>query len=648
MPRPAGPSSRAARPSRGGTRRAHAVVALALGPVVACLAALGVTGPSTTGEGPGTADPSSAGPVRLDSVAPSRQRVYAYITLRGEGFGPYTPGTSEVVFETDEISITGGTPYVWRDDVIRIRVPAGDRIGDLVQPIPRTPLRVSVVAVDGTSGPQPFDVIAVTTSALSFVERTEIVSDRDVSKFLGAPVLNLARTKDAEVGDVNGDGYPDLVDNNSNNETNRTHCVLRINEGGGSFSAIDLEPINPGDEGVFATTIPPGGDYMRNATTYDADLADLDNDGLPDYIQTAARGADPDRLRILMNNHEGVPGRFLEDTAAWLGSQALDGCPDDLAHADVDNDGWVDVAVCLRTAHGDCGGDTSTVLIFLNEQGQSFADPITLSAPSGISSHDVFFLDANDDGYKDVFMVNETGSISQLFLHDGKPEPGFVLHRSFGFAAHSGDAADFNGDGLDDFALASLRTATVFLNDPDEPGAFTPSPLPDVPTGLYDLEPGDINLDGAIDVVGAAITNDGDDTVRIWINDGEGNFTNVTDPGAGVLLPGVGDYQRLSADLLDVDLDGDLDLYIVGADGQDVGDGNGFGRVPNQFYESTLRCRADVDGNDVVDFADLLPILSNWGPYEPCPPFIPADVDESCAIDFGDLLGVLSDWGPCP
>jgi hypothetical protein len=56
-------------------------------------------------------------------------------------------------------------------------------------------------------------------------------------------------------------------------------------------------------------------------------------------------------------------------------------------------------------------------------------------------------------------------------------------------------------------------------------------------------------------------------------------------------------------------------------------------------------CPSDIDGSGVVGFADLLAILSAWGP---CAPGCPEDLDGSGVVGFGDLLLVLSAWGPCP
>lgn len=538
--------------------------------------------------------------VKLDSVSPITQRVHELITLRGAGFGA-SQGTSEILFVSGGTTVTAGKAYVWRDNLIKIRVPVGDRIGAVNVSVPKTPLLVSVKIAGGEkSNTKPFQVITETGSPLSFRQLTQITANADVSTILGSPNYNIARTKDAEIGDANGDGFPDILDNNSNNIRNDTHNILRLNDEGRRFRTVRLEPRQPGDPGVFATAVPPGGDYIENGVTYDSDFVDIDLDGLPDIIQTASdRASMPPvhRLRILMNNAGGVPGRFTEDSAARLPAvtRKLDACPDDADHGDVNNDGNIDFLVSLRTIVGNCKAITATskTSVFLNSGAGAFIGPVDISAPPNVSTHDAFFIDANADGFEDIILVNESvGAQAQLYLNDGNPAiPGFVLSQSFGIRSAAGDPADFNGDGFLDFVLAR-SDAVVFLNDPDNPGNFTPSTLPDsvLPSGVYyDIDMGDVDLDGDVDIVAAVITRSADDTIRIWLNNGNGTFVNATSPGAGAALPGIGGYERLSADLIDFDLDGDLDLYIAGADTQDVGPSspsNAFGRVPNQFFEN--------------------------------------------------------------
>jgi len=141
----------------------------------------------------------------LSSVEPERQRVYDMITLRGSGFGSFVWGVSKVVFEAADGSVTidAPRPYVWRDDFIQIRVPAGqgsDRI-------PHDEINLSVETTGGSTGSIAFQLLVrESPDELSFVQRTRIVGDADVSGFLGNENDNKARSKDAHVGDVNGAG----------------------------------------------------------------------------------------------------------------------------------------------------------------------------------------------------------------------------------------------------------------------------------------------------------------------------------------------------------------------------------------------------------------------------------------------------------
>jgi hypothetical protein len=58
-------------------------------------------------------------------------------------------------------------------------------------------------------------------------------------------------------------------------------------------------------------------------------------------------------------------------------------------------------------------------------------------------------------------------------------------------------------------------------------------------------------------------------------------------------------------------------------------------------------CPADLNGSGVIDGADLLILLSNWGQCSD-PNNCPGDLNDDNVIDGADLLQLLSAWGPCP
>ncbi len=57
----------------------------------------------------------------------------------------------------------------------------------------------------------------------------------------------------------------------------------------------------------------------------------------------------------------------------------------------------------------------------------------------------------------------------------------------------------------------------------------------------------------------------------------------------------------------------------------------------------TILCPADLDGDGIVAFSDLLLVLSVWGPCQGCP----EDLDGNGFVGVSDLLEVLAAWGPC-
>ncbi|MCP3905935.1 MAG: hypothetical protein GY715_20105 [Planctomycetes bacterium] len=58
-------------------------------------------------------------------------------------------------------------------------------------------------------------------------------------------------------------------------------------------------------------------------------------------------------------------------------------------------------------------------------------------------------------------------------------------------------------------------------------------------------------------------------------------------------------------------------------------------------------CLGDLNGNGLIGFDDVLMIVAQWGPTEPCPPHAPEDLSFDCAVNFADILVVIANWGVC-
>ncbi len=67
-----------------------------------------------------------------------------------------------------------------------------------------------------------------------------------------------------------------------------------------------------------------------------------------------------------------------------------------------------------------------------------------------------------------------------------------------------------------------------------------------------------------------------------------------------------------------------------------------------QELQCTLPCVADVTGDGSVNVADLLSVISAWGPCPAPPAACPADINSDAQVNVADLLGVISAWGACP
>ena len=60
---------------------------------------------------------------------------------------------------------------------------------------------------------------------------------------------------------------------------------------------------------------------------------------------------------------------------------------------------------------------------------------------------------------------------------------------------------------------------------------------------------------------------------------------------------------------------------------------------------SAQSCRSDLNGDCLVNGADLGALLSQWGPATAT---TVSDINRDSRVDGADLGYLLSNWGPCP
>ncbi len=235
-----------------------------------------------------------------------------------------------------------------------------------------------------------------------------------------------------------------------------------------------------------------------------------------------------------------------------------------VAAGDYDDDGWTDLFVVR--------GDGGPNLLYRNKGDGTFEDlAATAEVDDTMLGCGATFADYDGDGDLDLLVTGFDNEASKLYSNDGDgtftdTSADLPLTRknnvSSAFADYDrdGDLDVFvthwtlpkvthrpvdehlwrnNGNGtFSDVGLASGITAHQKNHDTDK--TFTPNFI-------------DIDSDGWLDI---AIASDFGDS-QVFLNDGDGTFSNATDPAV------ITDQNGMGATVCDYDFDGDLDWFVT-------------------------------------------------------------------------------------
>jgi hypothetical protein len=289
------------------------------------------------------------------------------------------------------------------------------------------------------------------------------------------------------LGDLNGDGFPDLV-------------LAK----GRHWPLVDRVLLNDGHGGF------PSAHNLSDVAdrSYSCTLADVDRDGDLDVVISNDA---PDQKRVYANDGKG--------NFQMLSTYGRPEWPTrNAAVADLNGDGLPDIIAANRT--GDSKG--ANFICFNKGKGHFDAACVAFSHESCTT---VTPADMNHDGFIDLIVPNRDGGQSYVYIN----HLGDVSRRvPFGppdATIRVAQAADFNRDGLMDIVtIDEQKGAFIYFGQPGMT-FMTPVPLANTKVTPYALAVGDVNLDGAIDIVVGNV----EAPSIVYFNDGSGrNFIPVT------------------------------------------------------------------------------------------------------------------------
>lgn len=339
---------------------------------------------------------------------------------------------------------------------------------------------------------------------------------------------NLGATPaDVQTADLNGDGHMDVAELNAADGT----LGVRLGNGDGTFQALQTYPV--GSHPVRLT------------------LADVNGDGIMDAI-TANNDGSSGTVSVLI----GVGDGTFQPAQSWPAGAN----PVDVAVADMDQDGKPDIVVANATVN--------TVSILYEKSftptTATFSAPKAFPAGSQINA--LAAGDVDRDGFPDVVTVG--GNLAVL-RNDGKGgllpivlDKNGVSQDSYAAIGNRVILKDVNDDHQPDILIADSSNSEIIVLLGNRLGYFTrPVPFLSATCGNpNNLAAADLNGDGHVDVV---VSCAGSSAVGVLLGNGRGTF--ISSPYAAEVDPrGVA--------IADFDEDGHPDVVVIngGSDNMNV------------------------------------------------------------------------------
>jgi gliding motility-associated-like protein len=411
-------------------------------------------------------------PPVITSFTPTSGPIGTTITINGSNFST-TAANNIVWFGAVKATVTTATATQ-----LTVTVPTGATY----QPISVTTTLNGLTAYSN----KPFNVTFISSQVI------------DVAAF-AAKIDFTAGTQpeSTALGDIDGDGKPDLVVANFGSNT---ISVYRNTSISGSITA-----------GSFATPV----DLINGTNPSSITIRDIDGNGKPDLIVTNGTSN-----TISVYRNKSTPGSIgtssfdtrVDFTAGWY--------PQNVAIGDIDGDGKPDLAIT--------NSGTTTISILRNTSttgsitASSFADKIDFT--SGTDPRGITIRDIDGDGRPDLAVTNYASSTVSAFRNTSiSGSISFAIKVDFTTETNPWGVAigDIDGDDKPDLAITYLGAPdnVSVLKNNSAPGSISFATKIDFTTGSnpYGVAISDIDGNGKLDLL---VTNSLSNTVSVLRNTG--------------------------------------------------------------------------------------------------------------------------------
>jgi len=322
-------------------------------------------------------------------------------------------------------------------------------------------------------------------------------------------------------GDFNGDGKLDLA------VVGTTSVSILLGNGDGTFQTDVQYSVGSGPVAIAT--------------------GDFNGDGNLDLVVVDSGDA---TVSILLGNGDGTFQQSFE--LPGFGAN-----PASVAVADFNGDGKLDLAVSNESSGANLGNGTVSILL---GNGDGTFQP-ALDFAAGSNPGPIVVGDFNGDGKLDLVVADDGTSppntAVNIFLGNGDGTFQAAQAYTVGTNPSSLVAADFNGDGKLDLAVANYDTNNVSILLGNGDGTFQSATNFSAGSGPSSVVVADLNGDGKLDM---AVANLGTNAVNLLLGNGDGTFQAA--------VPYASDKFLLSLAVGDFNGDGRLDLAAAESKGE--------------------------------------------------------------------------------